>query len=56
MSSMKDNFGKLAETFDCLKRCAEHVEGDSESRDYLFAAVRRKRKRTKTEEPMGPAR
>lgn len=55
MLSMKDNFGKIAETFDCLKRCLEHVDGGLESREYTSAAVPRKRKRTNTKEPMGPA-
>jgi hypothetical protein len=56
VSSTKDNFGKLAETVDCLKRCVEPVDGESEGHDESSAAVRRKRKRTKTEEPMSPAR
>lgn len=56
VSSTKDNFGKIAETSNCLKRCLEHVDGGLESRDCSSAAVRRERKRIKTEEPMGPAR
>ena len=52
---MKDNFGKIADTFDCLKRDLEHADGGSESRGYTPAALPRKRKRSKMEEPTGPA-
>lgn len=56
VASMKDNFGNIAETFDCLKRCLEPVDGDVEYGDPSSAGNHRKRKRTKTEESMGPAR
>ena len=51
--SMKEKLGKITETFDCLKRCLEHVDCGLESRECPSAAVPPKRKRIKTEESLG---